>query len=49
MAKSELGILKIDPYLTPYKADLELRMKLYKDKRKEPQYYGVFYGSFYTV
>ena len=35
MAKSELGILKIDPYLIPHKADLELRMKLYKDKRKE--------------
>ena len=35
MAKSELNILKIDPYLTPFKDDLELRMKLYKDKRKE--------------
>ena len=35
MAKSELNILKIDPYLTPYKDDLNLRVKLYKDKRKE--------------
>ena len=35
MAKSELNILKIDPYLTPYKDDLDLRVKLYKDKRKE--------------
>ncbi|MBR3908849.1 MAG: 1,4-alpha-glucan-branching enzyme, partial [Clostridia bacterium] len=35
MAKSELNILKIDPYLMPYKDDLDLRVKLYKDKRKE--------------
>ena len=33
MAKSELNILKIDPYLIPYKDDLDLRVKLYKDKR----------------
>lgn len=36
MAKSkELEILKIDPFLVPYKDDLDLRMKLYRTKRKE--------------
>ncbi len=33
-AKS-LKIFEIDPYLLPYKDDLELRMNLYKNKRKE--------------
>ncbi len=36
MAKSNvLNILNIDPYLMPFKDDLDLRMKLYKEKRKE--------------
>jgi 1,4-alpha-glucan branching enzyme len=36
MAKSDiLKILKIDPYLMPFKDDLDLRMSLYKQKRKE--------------
>ncbi|MBR6533803.1 MAG: alpha amylase C-terminal domain-containing protein [Clostridia bacterium] len=36
MAKSNiLKILEIDPYLMPYKDDLDLRMSLYKQKRKE--------------
>ncbi len=30
-----LKILEIDPYLSPYKDDLNLRMSLYKQKRKE--------------
>ncbi len=36
MAESkELKILEIDPYLMPFKEDLDLRVKLYKQKRKE--------------
>ena len=31
----ELNILKIDPYLEPYKADLLQRMENYKNKRAE--------------
>ncbi|MBQ7936430.1 MAG: hypothetical protein IJ333_08845 [Clostridia bacterium] len=31
----DLKILKIDPYLEPHKADLELRMEQYQIKRKE--------------
>ena len=31
----DLNILKIDPYLEPYKTDLEQRMKNYKNKRAE--------------
>ncbi len=36
MARSKLlKILEIDPYLMPYKADLDLRMELFSKKRKE--------------
>ena len=30
-----LKMLKNFPYLSPFEEDLELRMKLYKDKRKQ--------------
>lgn len=30
----EYGILQIDPYLQPYKADIELRMKNYEDTKR---------------
>ena len=30
-----LRILEIDPYLKPFEKDLELRMELYKKKKKE--------------
>ncbi len=33
--KKTLNILKIDPYLTPYKDDLLLRMKLFEEKKQE--------------
>ena len=36
MARSKtLKILEVDPYLTPYKDDLDLRMKLFNTKKKE--------------
>ena len=28
-------ILEIDPYLAPFEKDIELRVKLYKDKKKD--------------
>ena len=35
MSKSKkLKIFEIDPYLEPFKKDIELRVKLYKEKRK---------------
>ena len=33
--KKTLKILDIDPYLAPYSDDLNLRMKLFNDKKKE--------------
>jgi len=33
--KKNLKILEIDPYLMPFKDDLDLRMSLYNSKRKE--------------
>ena len=35
VSEKNLKILEIDPYLMPYKADLELRDKLYKEKKQE--------------
>ncbi len=35
MSESKLKIFEIDPYLMPFKKDIELRMELYKTKRKE--------------
>ena len=35
MSKSKkLKIFEIDPYLEPFEKDLELRVKLYQEKRK---------------
>ena len=34
-SKKTLKILEIDPYLEPYSEDLNLRMKLFNDKKKE--------------
>ncbi len=34
-SKKSLKILEIDPYLAPYSEDLNLRMKLFNDKKKE--------------
>ena len=35
MKTRKLGIIEHDPYLEPFEKDIELRMSLYKEKRKE--------------
>ncbi len=35
MEKNKKRILKIDPYLMPYEKDIEQRVKLYKEKKKQ--------------
>ena len=35
MEKNKKRILKIDPYLMPYEKDIEQRVKLYKENKKQ--------------